>query len=246
MIVEVCANSVQSALNAQEAGAQRVELCSALNLGGLTPSASAILMARALLEIDLFVLIRPREGDFCYTDLEFEQMAQDILFCKESGCDGVVIGILKTDGSIDVERTKYLVELAAPMEVTFHRAFDYAKESKKALEDIIETGCKRILTSGCRPNVIDGIDHITTLIQEASDRITIMPGGGVNDKNLNRIIQTGAGEVHLSGRKRIESQMEFKRPYLRLSDLPGQSDYEIFETNKDLVKQIIGLIKEQA
>lgn len=245
MIIEVCANSVQSALNAQEAGAHRVELCAALPLGGLTPSASSILMTRAMLSIDLYVIIRPREGDFCYTDLEYEQMAQDIMFCKEAGCDGVVLGILLADGSVDVERTKYLVELASPMQVTFHRAFDYAKESKKALEDIITTGCSRILTSGCRPNVIDGLDHITTLVQEAADRIIIMPGGGLHDKNLNRIIQTGAEEFHLSGRKRLESKMDFKRPYLRLSELPGQSDYEIFETSKDMIRAVVELVNQQ-
>ncbi len=242
MIVEVCANSLQSALNAQEGGAKRVELCSSLIMGGLTPSPSSILMAKAILEIDVFVMIRPREGDFCYSDLEFEQMAQDILFCKETGCDGVVLGVLLPDGTVDVERTKQLVELASPMQVSFHRAFDLTKDTMKALEDVISTGCTRILTSGNRPQVMDGIDHVTNLIREAADRIIIMPGGGINDKNLSRILQTGAQEIHLSGRRKVESPMEFKKPYLRLTDIPGHTDYVIEETDVKVIRDIVDLL----
>jgi copper homeostasis protein len=244
MLVEVCANSLQSALNAQDGGAHRVELCSSLLLGGLTPAPSTLLMARAMLEIELFAMIRPREGDFFYSDLEFEQMKEDILFCKDAGCNGVVFGILKPDGTIDLERTSELVELAYPMEVTFHRAFDMCKEPMKALEDVIKSGARRILTSGNRPEVIDGLDHVTNLIREAADRIIIMPGGGINVKNVSRVVQTGASEIHLSGKRNIESKMEFRKPYLRLANINGHSDYIIEQTDAQVIREIRELLPQ--
>ncbi len=224
--IEVCAASVQSALNAQAGGAVRVELCSSLELGGITPSVSTIHTTREQLDIDVFVLIRPRPGDFCYTDLEFEIIKKDILACKnlsfsnpDKKINGVVIGILKTNGQIDVERTKELVELAAPMQVTFHRAFDRAADPFLSLEKIIETGAHRILTSGQHANAFEGRFLLKELIVKANGRIGIMPGAGVNLKNIQELAATtSANEFHLSGKSIIKSSMTFENPKFQFSE----------------------------
>ena len=180
VIIECCANSVQSAINGQAGGAERVELCANLELGGTTPSAASICMAREVLEVDLFVLIRPRAGSFCYSDLEMEEILQDIEFCKQVGCEGVVIGALTENGSVDVKKTKQMVEAARPMQVTFHRAFDQVKEPFIALQQIVDCGCDRILTSGTKDTVKEGLEVLKTLVQKAQDKITILPGGGLD------------------------------------------------------------------
>src|SRR5690606_12303876 len=145
--------------------------CENLNEGGTTPSYGTLLITRQRVNIDIYVLIRPRAGDFLYSDLEFEIMKQDVLVCKELGYNGVVIGLLKPDGSIDIERTKNLVELASPMGVTFHRAFDSCNDSEKALEDVISCGCERILTSGLKNTAIEGVDNLSKLIEQHEDRL---------------------------------------------------------------------------
>ena len=207
-ILEICANSVESALMAQKGGAQRVELCDNIYEGGTTPSYGAILSASKLLNIDLNIIIRPRGGDFCYSELEFEIMKKDIEFAKKLGVNGIVIGILNPDGTIDTLRTKLLVELAKPMSVTFHRAFDVTKDPFKALEDIIECSCDRVLTSGQENKAIEGVSLIKTLVEKAENRIIIMPGSGINEKNIQEIYQkTKAIEFHASLRKNVKSKM---------------------------------------
>ena len=236
--IEVCAASVQSALNAQEGGAVRIELCSSLELGGITPSISTIQMARELLDIDVFVLIRPRPGDFCYSDLEFEIIKEDILACKnlvnknsDKKINGVVVGILKKDGQIDVERTKTLVELAAPMQVTFHRAFDRAVDPFLSLEKIIETGAHRILTSGQHANAFEGRFLLRELVEKANGRIGIMPGAGVNLGNISELaITTNAKEFHLSGKSIVKSAMIFENLKVQFSQ-NGVSENDYYETN---------------
>src|SRR5690606_4927215 len=195
--MEVCANSLESAIAAQKGGAIRVELCDNLAEGGTTPSYAQIAMAKKMLQIKVYPIIRPRGGDFLYTQLEFELMKEDIKICKSLKCDGVVIGILKDDGSIDKERCKALVELARPMGVTFHRAFDMSNDLEKALEDIIEIGCERVLTSGGESSALNGAPTIAKLIAQSASRIIVMPGAGISKANITKLIQiTGAREFH--------------------------------------------------
>jgi copper homeostasis protein len=211
IILETIAFNIDSCIQAQANGASRIELCDNPAEGGTTPSYGFIKAARAVLKIDLYPIIRPRGGDFLYSDAEFEIMKTDVQICKDLGCDGVVIGMLNADATIDTERSAALVKIAYPMSVTFHRAFDRVIDAKKALEDIIAIGCERILTSGFYPNVMDGIENIKALIQQADDRIIIMPGSGVRASNVKEIItQTGAKEIHSSARKNTNSLMQIQ------------------------------------
>ena len=196
--IECCANSVQSAINGQAGGAERVELCANLELGGTTPSAASICMAREVLEVDLFVLIRPRAGNFCYSNLEMEEIIQDIEFCKQVGCEGVVIGALNEDGNVDLENTKQMVEAASPMEVTFHRAFDQVSDSKKGLQQLIDCGCDRVLTSGTKDTVKEGLEVLKELAEQAQDKIKIMPGGGLDVVSALQLYSLGVRDFHLS------------------------------------------------
>ena len=208
--LEVIGFNIESCLLAQAAGADRIELCDNPGEGGTTPSYGFIKAARENLQIELYPIIRPRGGDFFYTDAEFEVMKTDVQICKELGCEGVVIGILNEDGSVDKERCKQLVALAYPMSVTFHRAFDRVSNSSQALEDIIEIGCERILTSGLKPNALDGADTIAALIKQADERIIMMPGSGVRSENIIELAKkTGAVEFHTSARINIESKMNY-------------------------------------
>jgi len=207
MKLEICANSVQSAVNAQEGGAQRIELCCNLEEGGLTPSAATIQLARKWLAIEVFVLIRPRIGNFCYSDIEFETMLKEILFCKDEGVDGVVFGVLNKDGTIDLERNAILVEAARPMQVTFHRAFDCIPDASKGLEQLIQVKFDRVLTSGQQVTAMEGKALIQQFVQQAKDRITILPGSGLSANNLKDFIAyTGVKEVHLSAKMLVDRQ----------------------------------------
>jgi len=241
VLLEVCANSVTSALAAQNGGAARVELCENLYEGGTTPSHGEILMARKQLHIKLYVLIRPRGGDFLYNDLEFDIMAADVKYCIETGCDGIVIGILNPDGTIDKERCTKLVQMAKQqgLGVTFHRAFDMCADMYQALEDIIEIGCERILTSGGKSTAMEGSGIIANLIKKAAGRITIMPGSGVSEKNVADLVQfTGAVEVHTSARVRMQSKMDFKNDHIVMGNNYGD-EYIYEETDAMRVKNIL-------
>jgi copper homeostasis protein len=208
--LEICAFNLGSALIAQQAGADRVEFCASPEEGGITPSAGLIRSARESLRIQLYPIIRPRGGDFLFTNEEFRVMQRDIEYCKQVGCNGVVIGMLLADGTIDKARCSRLVETAYPMGVTFHRAFDWAANPFEAMEDIIHMGCERILTSGQRPTAMEGTALIDQLIREADDRIVIMPGSGVRSSNIAELAEkTGAAEFHTSARLRQASGMEF-------------------------------------
>ena len=197
MILEIAANSVASALAAQEGGAGRVELCTALELGGLTPSHAQIALAREKLSVPLYVLIRPRAGDFLYSDLECETMLRDIEACAKAGCDGIVLGVLDADGQIDLPRCRSLIAAAGSMGITFHRAFDLTRDPLSALEDVIALGCERVLTSGAQVTAIEGAKLIRHLVELAAGRIAVMPGAGVNAGNIGELIAlTGASEFH--------------------------------------------------
>jgi len=204
MKVEICANSVQSAVAAQEGGAHRIELCCNLKEGGLTPSAGTIQLARKWVAIEIFVLIRPRVGDFCYSDIEIETMLKDIFFCKENEADGVVLGVLQKDNQIDMENMALLIQAARPMQVTFHRAFDVLSNPMEGLEQLVELGVDRVLTSGQAASAIAGQSLIKNLVQQARERIIILPGGGLNPNNISKFVQhTEASEVHLSAKQTI-------------------------------------------
>jgi copper homeostasis protein len=208
--LEVIAFTLESCSIIQRAGAHRIELCDNPAEGGTTPSFGFIKEARKLVTIELYPMIRPRGGDFLYSAHEFAMMKQDIQLCKELGCDGVVIGLLHTNGTIDKVRTAQLIELAYPLGVTFHRAFDRTRDGLEAMETLIEIGCERILTSGLQPNVTEGADMLAQLVKASDDRIIIMPGSGVRSKNIHTIArQTGAVEFHTSARTNIPSAMEY-------------------------------------
>lgn len=209
-LLEIAVFNISSALLAAQAGADRIELCDNPFDGGTTPSYGTLKMVSEKIFIPVFPIIRPHGGDFLYDDISFETMKKDVVLCKELAFDGVVIGLLKEDGTVDVERTKRLVEIAYPLEVTFHRAFDRANDPFKAMEDIIACGCQRILTSGQIPNAFDGKDLIKQLIQQADDRIIIMPGSGVRSSNIRELADyTGASELHSSARINQISSMQF-------------------------------------
>jgi len=213
ILFEICIDTVEAAIASQEGGANRVELCDNLVEGGTTPSAGTIALARKNIDIDLNVIIRPRGGDFCYSDIEFEVMKYDIEQAKQLGANGVVIGLLNEDGSVDVERTKALVKLARPLSVTFHRAFDMARDPFEALEALISLGIDRVLTSGQESSVLEGLDLITDLVQKAGDHIIIMPGGGITERNVNKIVaQSGVKEVHVVGTVSVDSPMRYRNP----------------------------------
>jgi copper homeostasis protein len=208
--LEIIAFNIASCQIAQAAGATRIELCDNPAEGGTTPSYGFIKAARKKLRIDLFAMIRPRGGDFLYSDDEFEIMKTDLAACRQLGCDGVVIGLLNKDGSVDRQRSKELVELARPMAVTFHRAFDRTRDPLEALEAVIETGCDRILTSGQAPTCLGGSALIARLRQHARERIIIMPGSGLTSSNLLEMARiTGANEFHSSARICAASTMDF-------------------------------------
>ena len=236
-ILEICSFNLQSALIAQHAGAQRVELCANPADGGTTPSLGLIKTAREKLHIDLYPIIRPRGGDFLYSDEEFEIMMNDVALCKQIGCNGVVIGMLQQDGTIDKIKCAKLIALAYPLGVTFHRAFDRAKDPQQTLEDIIDMGCERILTSGQKPTAPEGAALIKELVTQSNGRIQIMPGSGIRASNIADIAaQTGAEEFHTSARVVMQSQMEYK----------NESMHEELKTvmvDQHEIEQIVHLLK---
>lgn len=208
--LEVIGFTIESCLIAQAAGAHRIELCDNPSEGGTTPSYGFIKTARENLSIELYPIIRPRGGDFLYSEIEFEVMKADIQICKNLGCDGVVIGMLNSDGTVDKQRCKELVDIAQPMGVSFHRAFDRTKDPFKALEDIISIGCERILTSGQKSVATDGAALLNELVKQANGRIIIMPGSGVRSDNVETLVKkTNATEFHTSARTYADSKMEF-------------------------------------
>jgi len=212
-LIEIATSDFLTTKSAVEGGTDRVELCANLAEGGTTPSYAHIKKCRETFDIALFPIIRPRGGDFLYTKDEFEIMKNDIKLCKELGCEGIVIGLLNMDGTIDMTRTSELIELAYPLEVTFHRAFDRCKDPFAALEELIEIGCQRILTSGQKPTVSEGVDLIAELNKKADDRIIILPGSGVRKDNIKMLAEkTGCIEFHSSLRGKGKSPMQFIHP----------------------------------
>ena len=216
-ILEIATTDFETTKSALEGGADRIELCANLAEGGTTPSYATIRQCRDF-PVLLYPMIRPRGGDFLYTEDEFEIMRHDTMLAKQLGCDGIVTGFLNKDGTIDVNRTKSLVELAYPLGVNFHRAFDRCRDPFEALEQLIEAGCERILTSGQKAVAPEGIDLITQLVTAAKDRIIIMPGSGINKNNFQLFAEIGCTEFHASLRSRIKSKMQFIHPAFKSSE----------------------------
>jgi copper homeostasis protein len=199
LLLEVCVESVDDAIAAERGGAQRIELCRHLSCGGVTPSAEMMQTTRRQMRLPIHALIRPRAGDFCYSDRELEIMRDDIFSAKQLGMDGVVLGILTESARVDVERTKALVELARPLPVTFHRAFDASRNLEESLEEVIQTGASRILTSGGHARAVDALPILARLVQAAGGRILLMPCGRIRSENIARIVRaTLAQEFHSS------------------------------------------------
>jgi copper homeostasis protein len=212
-LIEIATSDFITTQSAVAGGADRIELCANLAEGGTTPSYGHIKRCRESFDVLLFPIIRPRGGDFLYSKDEYEIMVSDVKLCKQLGCDGIVIGLLNMDGTIDIARTSELIELAYPMEVTFHRAFDRCKDPFEAMEELIGIGCQRILTSGQKPTVSEGIDLIAELNKKAYDRIIIMPGSGLRKENIKLIAEkTGCTEFHSSLRSKTKSSMQFIHP----------------------------------
>jgi copper homeostasis protein len=223
---------------AEQGGADRVELCDNLLEGGTTPSAGAIEVARARLGIKLHVIIRPRGGDFCYSEVEHDVMRRDITMVKRLGADGVVIGMLTPDGDVDVERTRELVELARPLSVTFHRAFDMARDPYQALDQLIDLGVDRILTTGQEATVLEGLDLIAELVRRAGERVIVMPGGA-SQRNIAKVVaQSGARELHVIGPMAIDSEMRFRNPRVFMGGELRPPEYTRFSTDPQQIRRL--------
>jgi copper homeostasis protein len=226
MILEVCIESAESAINAEAGGADRVELCDNLMEGGTTPSLGAVALTLERVSIPVMMMIRPRGGDFLYTYLEYEIMLRDVEEAKKLGVYGVVFGLLTPDGRVDKARTAKLIEASRPLSVTFHRAFDMTVDPFEALEDLIELGVDRILTSGQEPSTDEGIDLIKQLIERADDRIIILPGCGIKEDNIGELVsKTKAVECHVTGKHQIPSEMTYTNPRVFMG-VPGAPEYE--------------------
>ena len=240
MIFEICVDSIAGVRAAKAAGADRVELCADLLEGGITPSRGMIHQAKTIEGIGLNVMIRPRGGDFLFDDDEFATMRSDIETAKAEGADGVVIGLLSATGEIDLARTRELIALARPLSVTFHRAFDMTPDPFRALETLIELGVDRVLTSGQEASVLEGLPLIVELIERAGDRIVIMPGGGITERNLDRILAAARPrEIHFAALEPIASGMRFRRPHVFMGGELRPPEYDRLDTSAASVRAVI-------
>jgi copper homeostasis protein len=240
MIFEICVDSVEGVQAARDAGAARVELCASLLEGGITPSRGMIKAARAVAGIKLHVIIRPRGGDFLFSDAEFAAMAADIETAKAEGADGIVIGQLTADGLVDVKRTRELMALARPMAVTFHRAFDMTPDPFTALEKLIDLGVDRVLTSGQEASVLEGLPLIAELVKRAGDRIIIMPGGGITPRNVERIVTAARPkEIHFAALQLEAGGMRFRREHVFMGGELRPPEYDRLATSEAVIRSVI-------
>lgn len=240
MKIEICIDSAEGAVAAERGGADRVELCDNLLEGGTTPSAGCLKLARKLSRILIHVIIRPRGGDFLYSETEMEVMREDIRIAKELGADGVVIGCLTTAGAIDIARTQALLAEARPMKVTFHRAFDMCQDPRRGLEDLVTLGIERVLTSGQEATAFEGMELIAELQIQAAGRILIMPGGGLTPRNVRKIVRTtGVSEVHLSARSGVESRMAYRNPRCFMGGALRPPEFGWKTTDERVVRAVV-------
>ncbi len=245
IFTEICVNSVESAVAAQEGGADRVELCDNLLEGGTTPSFGSIAIARKLLNIKLHVIIRPRGGDFLYSDTEFEIMKRDIETAKSLGVDGLVFGILDENGNIDKPRTAELIELSRPLTVTIHRAFDVSQDAFQALEDLVSLGVDYVLTSGQEATAMEGADLIAELVERAGNHIKILACGNLNERNIAKFLEkTNVSEVHFTGFGEVGSRMKYRNNRVFMGGTLRPPEYSRDVTDENIVGGVINQIKK--
>ncbi len=239
-VFEVCVDSIESALAAERGGADRVELCSDLLEGGLTPSYGVLKTARERLAIGIMMMVRPRGGDFCYSEAEFTAMLHDVRMAKDVGANGVVFGVLTPDGDVDVERSRQVIADARPLSVTFHRAFDMTRDPFVALETLVDLGVDRVLTSGQEATVLEGLDLLAHLTGRAGDRIVVMPGGGITERNIARIrAKVPAAEMHFAGGEPAESRMRFRNPRVFMGGTLRPPEYTLDLLHPSYVERVI-------
>lgn len=242
-ILECCVDSVESAINAKNGGASRLELCSNLIIGGTTPDVALVKEIRKYSDIRIHALIRPRFGDFCYTAHEMEIMKSQIRALKEAGVEGVVIGVLDTEGNLDIPKMQELMQEAAGLSVTLHRAFDMCCNPFQALEEAISLGMHTILTSGQKASAWEGRDLLRQLIEKADDRIDIMAGAGINASTIEKLIPvTNATSYHMSGKITLDSKMKYRKADVSMG-LPSLSEYEIWQTSEEAVREAVKVLK---
>ena len=240
--MEVCIDSVQSAVNAEAGGATRLELCGSLIDGGTTPSLGMLRVIKERVNVPVFVMIRPRGGDFLYTKDEFIVMKEDVKIFKDNGADGFVIGVLTSEANIDKERVAELVSLCRPLPVTFHRAFDMVQDHEESLETLISLGIDRLLTSGCEPTALEGVPVIKRLVELSKERIVIMAGGGVTERNLERIVTgTGVPEFHCSARVSVDSSMAFRNTRINMGASFGPPEYSVKMADRERVQRLVSI-----
>jgi copper homeostasis protein len=241
--MEVCVDSVESAVNAVNGGASRLELCCALSEGGLTPSVGLLRVVKQEVNVPVFVMIRPRGGDFAYSEQEFEVMKEDLIALKDIGdADGFVLGILTRDGEVDTRRCSQLIELARPQPVTFHRAFDMTRDPFRALEAIVGLRVERVLTSGQETTALEGLPLLQELVERARGRTTVIAGGGITERNLERILRgSGCREFHCSGRTNVDSVMQYRNPRVRMGAQCGVPEYSLRVADTDRIQTMISI-----
>ncbi len=239
LTVEVCVDSLDSAIAAERGGANRVELCASLVEGGVTPSAGLIATARQRISIGLHVMIRPRAGDFYYSADEFEVMRRDVLMAKQLGAEGVVFGILDAEANVDIQRTRALVDLARPLKVTYHRAFDMSADLFRSLEQVTETGADRILTSGGAKTALEGAATLRRLVEQAGERAVIMACGGINDQNVQAVVEkTAVREIHVGLRTAAASPMRYRNENISMGSIEG-NEYQRYIVLEEKVARLI-------
>ena len=241
----MCVDSIESAVNAENGGACRIELCSNLGEGGTTPSLGLLRVVKKILKVPIFVMIRPRGGDFFYSNKEFTVMEEDLKVVKENGADGIVFGLLTKEGDIDIPRTKILLNLARPLPVTFHRAFDMVRDPEKSLDALIELGVERVLTSGLDTTALEGLPTIVKLVKKAQGSIIVVPGGGINERNLKRILsESGAREYHCSARSSFASCVVYRNSRVHISPSFGPVDFKVKFADEKRVSDLVAIGSE--
>ena len=244
ILIEACVDSVASGVAAERGGAHRLELCDNLVEGGTTPSAGAIAECRKRISIPLYVMIRPRGGDFLYSDVEFEVMRRDILHATQLGADGVVLGLLQPNGTADAVRTAALARAARPLDVTFHRAIDVTRDPEEALDALIAVGVDRVLTSGQASTALQGAAVIARLVRHAAGRIVILAGGGIDEKNALAVVKrTGVQEVHVRGTSRRKSGMRYRSRRVVFRSAQKPDDYVLEVTDEARIRKIVRRLK---
>ena len=242
--MEICVDSVESAINAEKGGASRLELCSNLVEGGTTPSLGLLRVIKERVRIPVFVMLRPRGGDFIYSKDDYQVMKEDLMLFKENGADGIVFGILTPDGDIDVTRSREIIQLSRPLPVTFHRAFDMVKDPVTSLNTLISLGADRVLTSGQDSTALEGLPLLASLIEHAQDRIIVVPGGGITERNLQRILrESGAKEFHCSARSSRDSTMVYRNGRVSMGASYGPPEFSIKVADAIRVEQFAVLAR---